>query len=171
MADLPTTSERQRLIDRLRRGKDRRSIGEADQIAADAMADTDVLDALVGLMSHSDPGVAMRAADALEKATRERASALNRHADVLLAMIASIEQQEVRWHLAPLVARLELGSAQAEQVATQLEDYLDDDSQIVRVNTLQALTDIAGDHPVLLEGVTELVSHHHNQGGPAVRAR
>ncbi|MEX2549625.1 MAG: hypothetical protein WD638_05330 [Nitriliruptoraceae bacterium] len=59
-------------------------------------------------------------------------AALDRHADVLLAMIASVEQQEVRWHLAPLVAGLELGPSQAEQVADQLEDYLDD-SQIVRV--------------------------------------
>jgi len=55
------------------------SIGEADQVAADA----------------------------LEKATRVRPGALDHHADGLLAMIATIEQPEVRWHLPPLVARLE----------------------------------------------------------------
>ena len=76
----------------------------------------------------------------------------------------------MRWHLAPLVAGLEFGPSLAERVADQLEDYLDDDSQIVRVNTLQARTDIARDHSVLLERVTELVTHHQNQGGPAVRA-
>ena len=83
------------------------SIGEADQVAADAVADTEVLDALVGLMSHSEPAIAVRAADALEKATRVRPGALDHHADGLLAMIATIEQPEVRWHLPPLVARLE----------------------------------------------------------------
>ena len=140
-------------------------------MAAEAVVDVVVLDALVGLMGHCEPEVAMRAADALEKATRTRPDALERHADALLAMIATIEQQEVRWHLAPLVARLELGRSQAAQVATLLMDYLDDDSQIVRVNALQALVDIADAHPLLVERVIEVVRHHQQQGGPAVRAR
>jgi hypothetical protein len=54
-------------------------------------------------MSSADPVVAMRCADASEKAA-------------LLRLLASVTRPQLRWHLALMVPRLPFGLAQAKKV-------------------------------------------------------
>jgi hypothetical protein len=87
-------------------GGDRRSIGNADGVAATIADDPRLLEACVRAMSDDDPVVRMRAADAVEKASRSRPALLAAHQAALLGSIADIDQHEVRWHLLQLMPRL-----------------------------------------------------------------
>lgn len=99
---------------------------------------------LVAGMSHPDPIVRARCADAAEKATRSQPALLARHTAQLLRLLATSEQQEVRWHVAQMLPRLALTIAQRRVVTRTLGRWLAHDrSAIVRVFALQALADLA----------------------------
>ncbi len=92
-------------------GGDRRSIGNAHALAATIADDPHLFDACVQAMSDDDPVVRMRAADAVEKASRSRPALLAPHKAALLGAISKINQHEVRWHLLQLLPRLSSGSS------------------------------------------------------------
>jgi hypothetical protein len=62
---------------------------------------------IAGLWS-AEPLVRMRAADAAEKVTRKHREFLQPYKDQLLGLMVEAQEQELRWHLAVLVPRLEL---------------------------------------------------------------
>jgi hypothetical protein len=62
-------------------------------------------------------------------------------ASVLQALASG--QQKVRWHVAQMLAWLELTPGERDAAATALVGYLDDRSAIVRAFALQALADLA----------------------------
>lgn len=153
-------------------GGDRRSIGAADQVASDLEAGTvDVAEIVALLGGEHGPIVAMRAADALEKATRAHPELLIPHRRALLGMLATADQPEVRWHLAQLVPRLELGASAAADTIDVLEGWLEDPSSIVKTNVLQALADLAEQHPGLQGRVASILTSAQDHATPAMRAR
>lgn len=86
--------------------------------------------------------------------------------------MAAIEQKEVQWHLAQMLGRMEWNGPQLRRAAGILLRMLDEsDSQIVRVNALQALAELARNHPNLRAGVRPLIQECQRTGGPALRAR
>ena len=125
------------------RGGDRRSIGRADEVSARVMKDPSLFGELFDGMLVDDPIVRMRAADAVEKVTAERPDLLQPYKRKLIGRVARIDQQEVRWHFAQIVPRLELTEKQRSRVIDILLSYMDDDSAIVRTFSLQALADLA----------------------------
>lgn len=123
-------------------------------------------------MAVEDPVVRMRAADAVEKATAERPALLDAsHRERLLGEIAAIDQQEVRWHVAQLLPRLDLDDGDVDRAVAVLEGFLDDESRIVRVNAMSALADLALAHPRLHEPVRRRIEDAMADGIPAVQAR
>ena len=89
-------------------GGDRRSTGRSDEIAGMVAQNPGRVVELVECLWDPDACVRMRAADALEKASRGKAEILEAHKAELLGLFAEAEQQEVRWHLAQIVPRLPL---------------------------------------------------------------
>ena len=79
-------------------GGDRRSIGKVDVVLSRIKVSPSSLDPLLRLIRDIDPLVGMRAADALEKASRANPEILVRHKHCLLGEIAENPQQEIRWH-------------------------------------------------------------------------
>src|SRR5690606_33184547 len=128
-------------------------------------------------MTCDDPVLRMRAADAVEKASRERPELLAPFKAKLLREVAAVEQQEVRWHLAQILPRLQLDAEEWAIVLAFLEDCLQHQSRIVQVNALQAMFDLAhttrsGEElgtvrAKLARTVDELLE----TGSPAVKAR
>ena len=55
-----------------------------------------------------DPGVASRAADALERVTRDRPARAQRWKDELLGLMAEATEKKLRWNLALVIPRLKL---------------------------------------------------------------
>jgi hypothetical protein len=113
----------------------------------------------------------MRAADAAEKVTRKNHELLQPHKKELLGLMAEVEQQEMRWHLAVMLPRLPLNPRERALVATLLTRYLADRSSIVKTFALQGLADLAQDDTNIRPGVIEVLREATRTGTPAMKAR
>jgi len=125
---------------------------------------------VVGLVS-DDPIIRMRAADALEKVSKERPALLGSFRDVLLSEATGSDQQEVRWHMAQMLPRLELSRKELHEVVSLLHGYLSDRSAIVKVCAMQALAELALRDRRLLPSVKATIEGACRKGTPAMRAR
>jgi hypothetical protein len=152
-------------------GGNRRSIGRANQVVTMALAHPERLGELVELLWDSDALVRMRAADALEKISREQIQFLQPYTAELLGLMAEATQQELRWHLAAMVPRLELTAGDSWRAAAILESYLEDRSSIVKTFAMQGLWDLAARDAGLRLKVVDLVRELARTGTPAMRAR
>jgi hypothetical protein len=119
-------------------GGDRRSIGRSDEVAREIAESAALFAVVVDAMRADDAVIRMRAADAVEKASRSVPARLQRHKARLLREFAVAEQKEVRWHLAQIVPRLQLSAAERHDVIQVLWKFLNDPSKIVQVNAMQA---------------------------------
>lgn len=152
-------------------GGDRRSIGRSNQVAALVLRDPGLLEVLfVGMLS-DDPLLRMRCADAAEKVTAQHPEFLKPYTELLVGTLALAEQKEVRWHVAPMLARLELSDAQRRQVFDTLLGYLNDPSSIVKALTMQALVDVAMPVQALRGSARRHIRKLMVIGTPAMKAR
>ena len=113
----------------------------------------------------------MRAADALEKISREHPVLLQAYKAQLLALAAETTQQEVRWHLALMIPRLRLTISECRRVAELLQRYVEDRSSIVNTFAMQGLSDLTRQDATLRPMVLELLRALTRSGTPAMRAR
>ena len=113
----------------------------------------------------------MRAADAIEKVTRERGELLQPHKRELLALMAEARAQEVRWHLAVMIPRLQLSRKERAAVLTVLSGYLQDRSSIVKTLALQGMADLARKDAGILDQVAETLHAAERSGTAAMKAR
>lgn len=158
------------LIELLSAG-DLRTTGKVDEVVGMVRKRPAQFKELVLGMTADDPGVRMRASDAVEKLSLEHPDWLKPYKALLLGKISRIEQQEVRWHLAQLIPRLKLTPRERTRAAGILESFLSDKSRIVQTMSLQALADLAPADPQLLERVVGLLKKHAKSGSPAVKNR
>jgi len=152
-------------------GGDRRSIGRSDEVVDRVRAHPKSFAQLVECLWDSDPCVSMRAADAIEKLTRESAARLQKHKKELLGLMAETRQKEVRWHLAVILPRLELTPAECRYTEAILRAYLNDGSSIVKTFALQGLVDLTQQNLRLVAPVIELLREATRSGTAAMRAR
>ena len=152
-------------------GGDRRSIGRADEVAAEVARNHRLFPQLIAGMRSEDTLVRMRAADATEKVTRESPKLLQPYKRELLGLLADTSEQELRWHLAAIVPRLWLDAPERKLASSLLRGYLEDRSSIVRTFALQGLAELAERDLSLRPGVIELLRAAVRRGTPAMRAR
>ena len=113
----------------------------------------------------------MRAADAAEKASRSNPDLLQPHKRELLGLLGEAVQQELRWHLALMIPRLQLTAVERRRAAECLEVYLEDRSSIVKTFAMQGLADLARQDPGLQVEVREQIRTLTRTGTPAMKAR
>ena len=152
-------------------GGDRRSIGRANEVAKEIARDRSAFARVFAAMLDPDPVVRMRAADALEKASALNPGALQPFKRRLLAKLPSIDQQEVRWHVAQMLPRLRLTPQERDHAISLLLDYLNDKSSIVKTSAMQALADFALQDKQLRLRVRPILENLTAVGTPAMRAR
>jgi hypothetical protein len=152
-------------------GGDRRSIGHANEVAALVLARPQLVGELVELLWDTDALVRMRAADALEKLSREHTECLQAYKAELLGLMADTTQQELRWHLAALVPRLKLSPEERRRAAAMLERYLEDRSSIVKTCAMQGLWELALRDGEMRPKIVDLVRELTRTGTAAMRAR
>ena len=152
-------------------GGDRRSIGRSAEVVADVLADPALFAVLFQGLLVDDALVRMRAADAIEKITVHHPEYLAPHKTQLLQEVGPLAQQEVRWHVAQLLSRLDLTADERRTAVTLLNTYLQDRSKIVKTFAMQALADIAlvdsELRPVIVAQLETLTA----TGSPAMRSR
>jgi hypothetical protein len=152
-------------------GGDRRSIGRSDEVSLLVLQKPNQFGRLIECLWDRDPLVAMRAADAAEKASREKPKLLPRHKLELLGLLSETSQKELRWHLAVMIPRLQLTVAERRRGVEDLLRYLQDSSSIVKTFALQGLFDLTTQGPELYAMVVDLLRTHSRTGTPAMRAR
>jgi hypothetical protein len=105
------------------------------------------------------------------KITSLRPDLLQPYTRELLRKVAPIDQQEVRWHAAQLIPRIELNRIERRAAAEILSRYLRDDSRIVKTFAMQALADLAEGDAVLRPGIVRTINRLTRTGSPAMRSR
>jgi hypothetical protein len=152
-------------------GGDRRSLGRSGEIVRDIAEDPKLFAAAFAALLDSDPVASMRAADAVEKATRGHPELLKPFKRALLTKVAARDQQEVRWHVAQMLPRLQLTAKERDHAVSILFEYLEDKSAIVRVFAMQGLSDFAMQDTKLRARVVPLLEFLTAEGTAAMRAR
>jgi hypothetical protein len=156
---------------RLLEGGDRRTIGASPEVAAMVSEAPDLFPELIAGMWSEDPLVRMRAADAAEKVTRKNRELLQAYKEELLGLMAETGQQELRWHLAAMIPRLDLNPTQRNLATSLLVGYLEDRSSIVKTFALQGLADLAQEYPSIRSGVIDILRQATRTGTAAMKAR
>jgi hypothetical protein len=152
-------------------GRDRRTIGRADEVAALVSQNPRLFGGLLRGLWSENPLVRMRAADAAEKVTRNNPALLRPHKRALLGLLAEAEDQELRWHLAVMIPRLALNGKERQHAALLLESYLEDRSSIVKTFALQGLADLAENELSMRPRVIEILREAARSGTAAMKAR
>lgn len=145
--------------------------GRAREVAALLLTQPKRASQLVECLWDEDPGVANRAADALERATFHQPSLAAPWKDSLLGLLAEAEQNKLRWNLALIVPRLELTVPECRRAAATLRTWLEDQSSIVKTCAMQGLAELALQDPSLLPEVLDTLRILARSGTPAMRAR
>jgi hypothetical protein len=152
-------------------GGDHRSIGRTQEVVAEVLRDPSLFGEVFYGILCDDPLISMRAADAIEKITVQRPDYLQPYKEVLITQVATRSQQEVRWHVAQLIPRLQLDQQERLRLFNIVRSYLTDPSAIVKTFSLQALTDLALQDTQFLPETVRLLKVYTEIGSPAVRSR
>ena len=156
---------------RLLQGGDRRMIGRSDEVAVMVSQAPELFPELMAGLWSQDPLVRMRTADAAEKVTREKRELLQPYKKELLGLMVETEQQELRWHFAAMVPRLQLNAKERKLAISLLTGYLEDRSSIVKTFALQGLADLAHDDQSIRPAVIGILRQAARTGTAAMKAR
>jgi hypothetical protein len=87
-------------------GADLRSIGRANEVVAEVIADPKLFAAVFSGLQSDNAVLRARAADAVEKITARHPEYLGPYRKSLIGPLAQCDQKEVRWHLAQMLPRI-----------------------------------------------------------------
>jgi hypothetical protein len=152
-------------------GRHRLDPARSSEVAELVLAKPRRVGQLIECLWDEDPGIANRAADALERATYHRPKLAQAWKEALIGLMAEAEQNKLRWNLALLVPRLELNVAEARRAAAVLRTYLDDPGSIVKTAGMHGLAGLTRHDPELLPEVVDMLRILSRAGTPAMRAR
>lgn len=152
-------------------GGDLRSIGKSNVVAKEALQDPRLFADLMDGIISDDPLLRMRCSDAAEKASATQPGLLKEHKRTIINEMAKIDQQEVRWHFAQMVVRLDLTKHEMKRIIMILESFLDDESRIVKVFALQALADLSEKDQILRSELMPVLERMTQSSIPSIRAR
>lgn len=158
------------IVDQLS-GGDLRSIGASNRVVTQVLGNPDLFAELIAGLEHPDRIVRSRCADAAEKITMRQPAWLEPHKATLLALLATAQDPEMRWHLAQMLPRLDLDQQEHKTVVDALYEYLDDKSRIVATMALQALFDLSRRDSELRARLRPELERHTRAGSAAIRAR
>ena len=152
-------------------GGDRRSIGKAERVVEQILKTPALLRDVVRGFTHDDPVIRMRCADVAEKVSAAHPEWLKRHKQALLSFASTVQEKEVRWHMAQMIPRLELSPSEKRRAVALLFKYLEDGSQIVKTFSMQALFEMSAADAKLRARVIPILNDAVRNGSPAVRSR
>lgn len=178
--------KRESIRSMLSTGRHRLSLGRVLEVVELVREHPGVVRQLLECLWDEDPGLANRAADALERWSAQRvrledvrppdapardSGVLDSWKGPLLGLLAEATQNKLRWNLALIVPRLRLSVPECRRAADILRSWLEDPSSIVKTLALQGLADLTARDPSLLPEVLDLLRILGRSGTPAMRAR
>ncbi len=168
--DLP--GDGQGAIEALLTGGNSRSLRNAGIVIDAASRQPERLEELVECVFSADEIVRMRASDALEKVCRADPGLLQRFVPRLLGEMSRIEQPSVQWHLAQILAEIQLDEPERATAIAILEHNLDTSGDWIVTNlTLQALAVFARTSPAVRARLTERLHRYQDSPYKSVASR
>lgn len=161
----------QTALEGLLSGGDLRSVGLADEVAQELLAGKWPPQGLLGLIESTSGVVRMRAADALEKASRVSPSLIDGFGERLLALLSPTQPKEVRWHMLQTVSRVEWPLIQHERLLAAIENGFNDRSAIVQASALQALAELTPQGRIFKAAFRSHLQSAERSALPSLRAR
>lgn len=158
------------LLNRLT-GGERRSIGQAREVAQLILEQHLPLDEIYAGMLWDDPIMRSRAAHVFCTVTEHEPTWVQPYLNGLLNEVAPTPQWEVREQICKILPKLQLDADAIDQCVRLFQSYLEDRSGIVRTFAMQGLFDLAGHDPELVPMVRGIVENLTLTGTPAMRAR
>lgn len=155
----------------LAEGRHSLSAGRARQVVEMLTVRPKLAGTLIELLWDDHPGIANRAADALERASARRPEILAPWKDALLGRMADAEAGKLCWNLALMIGRSELTIPETERAAAVLRGWLSDKSSIVKTAALHGLADLSRWNPALRAEALDTLRVLSRSGTPAMRAR
>jgi hypothetical protein len=153
------------------RGGDRRSIGKVGEVVSVVRKEPGLFNDLVAGLFDEDPVVRMRAADAMEKISSDNPEFLRPFKGKLTRLAKVTQQQELRWHMAQMIPRLELTPKETAAATEIFFEYLEDKSKIVVTFAMQALADLAIKEADVSTRVIRAIEKLAQTGSPAIQSR
>jgi hypothetical protein len=114
-----------------------------------------------------------RAADAIEKITRNTPEYLSKHKATILNYCHIAQNKELKWHLSQLLPRILLDNSEFRDMSQLLEQWARDrnESKICRVNALQSLFDLSQLHRKSQDHFIVLLDVLEHEDIPSLNAR
>ncbi len=152
------------------------ALGRVEEVIALVRATPRRMGQLVECLWSDDAGTANRAADAVEKLTRDDSPlsvrVLEKWKAELIELMAEARFNKLKWNLALILPRMKLSRAECRAVAQILEtQYLVDSSSIVKTFALHSLADLTWQNSEMCDDVVEILHIHGRSGTAAMRAR
>lgn len=153
-------------------GGDLRSIGESEKIIK-LINSQDDFDVLFSFINNDDRIIVMRAADSIEKITRDKSKYLDKHKQKIIELSNKAINKELKWHLAQIISRLSLTNEEITQVFTILKKWVLDksESKIVRANSLQTLFETTKAYPNIKSEFNKIIEQIKKENIPSLNAR
>jgi hypothetical protein len=153
-------------------GGDLRTIGKSNSMIA-RIHDQEDFDELFQFLFHKDRLVVMRAADTIEKISRNHPHYLEKHKKAIIDLGKKAENKELQWHIAQLIPRLQLNPDQLGTAWHLVKRWVKDknNSRIVRVNSLQALFELKGHSQYLEKDLQLILKELEKEKIPSINAR
>ena len=153
-------------------GGDLRSIGRANEIVKLIYTQED-FDILFGYLYCDNRLIVMKAADSIEKISRKQNSFLKMHKESIFELIKNAKDKEQKWHLAQLSSKLELNDHEKNAIFELLIVWLKNknESKIVRVNSIQALSEICANSELLRKRLDTILNGIEKENIPSINAR
>lgn len=154
------------------KGGDLRSIGSVEKLVP-LIKDQNGFDELFEYLCSEDRLIVMRAIDAVEKITIEHPEYLKPHTHEIIEFLNTADNKEFKWHLAQMVIRLDFSPEELETVCNRLTNWSKDkkESKIVRVNSIQALFDLAKKYEDLDKNFRSIIQEVEKENVPSLNAR
>jgi hypothetical protein len=153
-------------------GGDLRTIAGANKIVS-LIKTQDDFDKLFQYLFSADRLIIMRTADAIEKITTKHPEYLKKHKQEIIDLMNTAKDKEFKWHLALIVARLNLTTDELGIIWQKLSNWAKDkkESKIVRVNSIQSLFDLVKKNPELKRDFDLTIQEIVAENIPSINAR
>ena len=160
------------LYEQLLNSGDLRGIDGVDVVIKMVQNQTE-FDLLFSCLKTRNRLIVERAADAIEKITRNTPDYLSKHKNTILSYCRIAQNKELKWHLSQLLPRLLLDNTEFRDMSQLLEEWARDrnESKICRVNALQSLYDLSLIHRKTQEHFILLMDVLEHEDIPSLNAR
>ena len=149
------------------------SLGLAEEVVQDVIADKNRLDELYACLFEEDACVRMRAADALEKVCRVHPEWLMLYADRIIHEMGKSTQPSLQWHVAQMLNELPLNESQQRDAVVWLTERLEEKEGdwIVVANSMSTMAAYAKKGIVPLKKAIALIEGQQEHRSQSVRRR